>query len=218
MRAFILGNGKSLLDCDLNRLDKFQTYTCNRIGLIYGRTFFRPKVYVHPESLDDDLSFIQENIDLGIECHIGERYGEAPRGIFGIKEAPNVHWIKDCHHWYLDFDSPALPDEWCFQPCTFAGSVNYMMQLAIKQGYDDIILVGCDLEYKDGKDDPSHFDPRYKNGKEKPAWLAAKNALWGHIQAMNYLKRKHLNVRVRNATHGGLLEVWERVSFDDVSF
>lgn len=206
MKCVIVGNGKSLTTKQLDIID-VPSIACNRINLVYPETNWRPTVYVHPESLAPDLKFIQENVDMGIECYLGEHFKELP-------DAKNIRWIKDCHHHLHKFDSPEVPDEWHLpQLCSFGGSVNVAMQVAVMKGYDELILIGCDLEYRDKK--PSHFHPEYEHGGEQPAFYAARNALYGHIQALNWIRRKKKNVRVYNATEGGLLELWERARLED---
>jgi len=147
---------------------------------------------------------------LGIPCYLGELYQTH------IKDAPNITWIKDCHHHLINFDNPDVLDEWHLpQLCSFGGSVNVATQVATKLGFDDIILLGCDLLYRNGKG-KSHFHKDYETGEEMSAFYASHNALWGHITALNYIRRKMKNVRVRNATRGGMLEIWERVTLDEV--
>lgn len=202
MKCYIVGNGKSLVPEQLDKIVGRPSYACNRINLIYPKTEWRPTVYAHPESFAPDTPFIQENVDAGITCWVGEHFTDV---------TGNFRPIKDCHHHLFHFDSPEVPDEWHFpQPCTFGGSVNWMMQRAVLDGFDELILLGCDLEYRDKK--PSHFDNAYEHGREQPAFYAGRDALYGHIQAMNYIRRRNLNVRVFNGTRGGLLEVWPRVS------
>lgn len=213
MKAYVIGNGKSLTIQDLDLLQGRRSYACNRINLVYPMTAWRPSVYVHPESLAPDIDYIKENIDLGVECWIGEHYAKPPVGVMDIEERENVHFIKDCHHHLYRFDTIEL-DEWHLpQLCSFGGSVNVMMQLAVMQGYDEIILLGCDLDYKDKKQ--NHFHPDYEHGGEQPAFYASRNAFFGHIQALNWIRRKKKNVTVYNATRGGLLEIWERVRLED---
>lgn len=183
---------------------------CNRINLIYPRTTWRPTIYVHPESIAPDLPYIKENIQAGIECHLGEHYALPPKGVMDVEDAPNVYWIKECWHHQYNFDDPELLDEWHLpQLCSFGGSVNVAMQIAVLKGYDELILLGCDLEYRDKK--PSHFDPNYEHGREQPAFYQSRNALFGHLQALNWIRRRKRNIRVYNATPGGLLELWDRV-------
>jgi len=216
MRCFIIGNGKSLTVEQLDLIQGKPSIACNRINKVYPFTKWRPTIYVHPEAYDFSIPFIQENIALGIECHLGEYYAEHPIGVLGIPDAPNIRWIKECHHWTCNFDTPDIPDEWHLpQLCSFGGAVNMAMQVAVKKGYDELILLGCDLEYRDNK--PSHFTEDYEHGQEQPAFLAGRNALFGHIHALNWIRRKKKNVRVLNATPGGLLEIWERVDLEDVA-
>jgi len=215
MRCFVIGNGISLQAADLDLITGQPSIACNRISLIYPVTRWRPTIYVHPESFAPDMPFIREHVEMGIECYIGERYAAPPAGIYDLPDAPNIHWIKECHHWYENFDSRELPDEWHLpQLCSFGGSVNVAMQVAALQGFDEIILLGCDLKYRDRK--PSHFDKRYEHGGEQPAFYQIKNALFGHIQALNWIRRKNKNIKVYNATRGGLLEVWERLNLDEI--
>lgn len=209
MRCYIIGNGIRLSKDQLERIKGQPSIACNRINLIYPETSWRPTVYVHPEALNADIGFIQENVDMGIPCYLGEHFQP------DIKPHGNITWIKDCHHHLFNFDSPEVPDEWHLpQLCSFGGSVNVSMQVAVKLGYDELVLLGCDLEYRDRK--PSHFHKDYEHGGEQPAFYAARNALYGHIQALNWIRRKnrdsnYASVTVYNATPGGLLEIWERI-------
>ncbi len=215
MRCFIVGNGKSLTPADLDLIAGQPSIACNRINLIYPFTKWRPTIYVHPESLAPDIPFIQENVDMGVKCYLGEHFAEPPKGVHGMKDADNIVWIKDCHHHLYNFDSHEVLDEWHLpQLCSFGGSVSIAMQVAILNGFDELVLLGCDLEYKDKK--ASHFDKDYEHGGEQPAFYASRNAFYGHIQAMNWIRRKQKNINVINATNGGLLEVWPRASLSDI--
>jgi hypothetical protein len=211
MKCVIVGNGTSLTAEQLNLIHGagIPSIACNRIGLIYPLTPWRPTVYVHPESLAPDVPFIQEHVDMGIECYVGEHFRK-----LGLSDAPNVKWIKDCHHHLLPFHSDELPDEWHMpQPCTFGGSVNFAMQIAVQKDFDELILIGCDLRYKTRN--RSHFDPRYEHGGEQPPFYAARNAFYGHVQALNWIRRKGKSITVINATIGGALELWPRKKLED---
>lgn len=211
MRCFVIGNGKSLHSADLDLIAGQPSIACNRINLIYPETAWRPTIYVHPESLAPDIPFIQENVELGIACYLGEHFQ-----ILGLADSKNIKWIKDCHHHLINFDNPEVLDEWHLpQLCSFGGSVNVAMQVAVLQGFfDEIVLLGCDLEYRDRK--PSHMHKNYEHGGEQPAFYASRNAFYGHVQAMNWMRRRKKNIKVWNATPGGLLEIWERVELADV--
>jgi hypothetical protein len=216
MRCFVIGNGITLKATDLDLITGQPSIACNRINLLYPETKWRPTIYVHPESLAPDLPFIRENIELGVECYLGEYYAKPPRGVMDLDNAQNIHFIKDCHHHLINFDDPEVLDEWHLpQLCSFGGSVNVAMQVAVQvYGYDEIVLLGCDLLYRDRK--PSHMHPDYEHGREQPAFYATRNAFYGHVQALNWIRRKGKNINVFNATRGGLLELWPRVRLQDV--
>jgi hypothetical protein len=76
-----------------------------------------------------------------------------------------------------------------------------------------VILIGCDLKYKTRN--RSHFSPAYEHGGEQPPFFAARNAFYGHVQALNWIRRKGKNITVINATVGGALELWQRASLKD---
>lgn len=214
MQCFVIGNGTSLTPDQLDLISGKPSIACNRINLIYPKTHWRPTIYVHPESLAPDIPYIKENINLGIECYIGEHFAKPPKGTMDIEDAPNVHWIKECWHHLLNFDNPEVLDEWHLrQLCSFGGSVNIAMQIAVLKGFDEIILLGCDLIYRDKK--KNHFHPDYEHGGEQPAFYQSRNALYGHIQAINTIHRKNLPVKVYNATPGGVLDIWERKSLKE---
>lgn len=211
MKCVVVGNGSSLSVDQLDAIIGWPSIACNRINLIYPLTLWRPTIYVHPESLSPDLPFIQGNIDLGIECYLGEHYAKPPRGVMDLNDGPNIHWIKECWHHQYNFDSPETLDEWHMpQPCSFGGSVNMAMQIAILKGFDEIVLIGCDLIYRDGKG--SHFDNAYEHGGEQSAFYASRNAFYGHVQALNWIRRRNKKISVINATVGGMLELWPRKS------
>jgi hypothetical protein len=222
MRCFVIGNGTSLTPDQLDMVHeaKIPSFACNRINLIYPQTKWRPDVYVHPESLAPDMPYILENVEMGITCYLGEHYAKPPRGVMDLDDerTPNIHFIKDCHHHTCNFDSPEIPDEWHLpQLCSFGGSVNVAMQVAVMNGFDEIVLLGCDLEYKNGKG-KCHMHKDYEHGGEQPPFYASRNAFYGHVQALNWIHRRKKSILVLNATNGGLLELWPRVRLRDVLF
>jgi hypothetical protein len=93
----------------------------------------------------------------------------------------------------------------------FGGSLFTAMQIAVKEGYGPLILVGCDLGYQDGQ--ANHFDPAYEKGYEDKLMTAARangNCLRAHMNAA-----ASCPVPIYNATIGGQLEVYNRISFED---
>jgi hypothetical protein len=217
LRAFIVGNGPSLAKTDMDLLQAYPSFACNRIELIYSKTQWRPTFYVRMEGYDmlpvpkeKYLPSIRYHEEHGIQCHISRYFQDE------IGEHSNVHYLRACSHHEYNYDDPKTQDEWHLpELCAFGGSVNMSLQLACTMGFDDLVLVGCDLGYKDHT--PSHFSPEYEHGFEQPAWYANRNTFWGYVCAINWLKRNKPNVRIRNATVGGYLELFPRVRLEKVA-
>jgi len=100
----------------------------------------------------------------------------------------------------------------------------FNMQLAFALGYENVVLIGFDHSYqqapemKEGTaivqqtEDPNHFDPRYFQGK---TWQAADT---GNMEKSYLLVRDAYAAagrRIVNATVGGKLEVFPRMSLEE---
>ena len=96
--------------------------------------------------------------------------------------------------------------------CGFGSSLNVAIQIAVKEGYGPLYLLGCDLGYKDGG--RNHFDGGYDKGLEdhlRPAELSNADITWAHNIAL-----KSCPVPIFNCTRGGKLEVFPRQKLEDV--
>jgi hypothetical protein len=219
--AWIIGNGPSLAITPLDKLvgvsNPVAAFATNRIHLIFNKTIWRPTHYVRAENpycteaiLVQDL---REIFKLGIHSYLHRGFELVWRMNMAYEHPHScVDFLPDsCHHTLMQFDDPAVPDKWHEPMCMFGGSLFTAMQIAVKEGYGPLILDGCDLGYKDGQ--PSHFDPLYERGYEEklmPADMANYNCLHAHMNAA-----ASCPVPIYNATIGGTLEVYPRISFDD---
>jgi len=217
LRAYIIGNGISLKKTNLNLIKGKPSYACNNIHLVYKETEWRPTVYVRaegviPEGADPNiwLESIQIHADMGIECYLSGFFMDS------FKDYNNVHELKHCHdHVLKNFDDPLAPSEWHLPyPCVFGGSLIVAMQLALIDGFDELVLLGCDLNYRDNK--PSHFYDGYEHGYEQPARYANLNNLWGHICGIQFFGRRNIPYKVINATPGGDLHLYPRAKLEDL--
>lgn len=212
--AFIIGNGPSLARTDLDSLIGSDCFACNNIQLIYPKTKWRPTYYVRCESADllDKkvwLDGVRTHLDMGIPCYMSGYFRDVAKG-YG-----NYHEIKHCHHHKFNFGDPHVRDEWHMpQPCQFGGSLIVAMQIALNIGFERLVLLGCDLGYKDNR--PSHFDENYEHGQEQAAFYANNNNLWAHIMGINYHARRHLPYDVINCTVGGDLHLYPRARLEDI--
>lgn len=211
-RAFVVGNGPSLAQTDLDKLIGEVAFAVNNVHLAYQFTDWRPTHYVRAEQahgLEPEHWMESMLVHLGLGCEIWcNPWFVKPRHNLPIHD--KVHSIKSCAHYGLNFHDPRCPHLWHLPIlCTFGSTVNVAVQIAAMQGYNPIYLIGCDLGYQDGK--PSHFSSDYENGSEQPARYANLNALAAHMIAA-----RTGQVKIYNATIGGDLEVYERADFNSL--
>jgi len=226
-RAFIIGNGPSLANTNLDLLENEITFGCNRINRIYPKTKMRVKHYVRAEGMEllnrPDPSIWSEDALYHLNKHdcytwmnpyFRVKLSEMGEGREWHNEKPGmITWIGACAHYLVNYDMDACPVTWHLPNfCSFGGSVTVAIQIAASLGYGPLYLVGCDLGYKDGK--PSHFEPDYEKGYEamlRPARYANMDAIMGHIIA-----KRCSPVPIYNATKGGTLEAYERVEYESL--
>lgn len=160
-RIFLIGNGPSLDETPLHRLDNEYSLAMNKIHGIYENTSWRPSFYLfgHSDLNSEKKQYVQHHIDLGIPCFINSTHDS----VFG--DSDNIHYFDK---FYLKEESPVpdvnfheleindvkeLPLEtlqkfWSDR----VGEVLYTyhsmyaaIQLAWYMGFDEMYLIGCDL-------------------------------------------------------------------------
>lgn len=226
-RAFVIGNGPSLAQTDLDLLEKEVTFGCNRVLPLYERTTMRLTHYVRSEGMElfnfpdpgiwapdvlhhlhdpDCTTWLNPYFRINLEkINEGRNWAEAKPG--------KVNWIGACTHYLTHYDKDDCPVLWHLPNlCSYGSSVTVAIQIAVTLGYSPIYLVGCDLGYVDGK--PNHYSPEYEKGYEsmlRPAKYANLDTLMGHIIA-----KRSSKAPIFNATIGGMLEVYDRVEYESL--
>ena len=167
-RIFLVGNGASLKNTNMNLLIGKPSMSVNKIHLIYPFTKWRPTHYVkvdysifdssHP---DDWRAEIMQHVDVGEKCLLWDAFYKGADPLDGNHEwIPdgigdfhfNVRFVPRCEHHYL------LKGEW-HNICTGSNSILTMAIWAVELGFDEIVLVGCDGKYTVPTED--HFTPDY---------------------------------------------------------
>ena len=228
-RCFVIGNGPSLNDLDLSKLANEYTFGVNKIYLLFDRIDWRPSFYTlldwrtGPDivpaigRMSDSLKFLPNRF----------------RGLFS--EDSSTYWITtrpvldNINDQFRTDIMDGIPSK---------GSILVTaIQIAFFLGFRDIYLIGVDANYSipdtviqsgpdkfrtgtklylesTKNDDPNHFDPSY----------FGKGSKW-HNPNVDEMIRQYKNMRkgvefhggrIRNATHGGKLEIFERVDFDSL--
>lgn len=215
-RAFIVGNGYSLNHTDLSLLKNEISFGVNRIARFYNRTTWRPTHYVRAEEATTNAnpdvykSDLEIHRDLGCEIWANEFF---LRESDGIRNSGKYRQIRSCAHYAMHFNNPNCPCSYHLpRLCTFGSSVNVAIQIALGiMNIDKVYLVGCDMGYQENKQ--NHFDEDYTDGvgETREPRLNELDILYAHMIA----SREFPN-RIFNATNGGSLEVYDRVSLQEL--
>lgn len=208
-KAVIVCNGPSLLKNDLGSLSEVFTFGLNKINLLFDKNAFRPSavVAVNAHVLEQNAAFFNET-ELPLFLDFNGRHLVKPRpNVAFLHTVDTLMFARDC--------SMSL----C-QGYTVTGTA---LQLAFHYGFRDVALIGCDhnfatkgppnLAVVSGKTDESHFDPRYFSGGQ--VWQLPDLVASEHFYVIARETFSAVGGRVINATEGGKLEVFERMSLAD---
>ena len=210
MIAYVIGNGSSLKITPVHLLEHEFTIGCNRFDLL-GLSW-DPKIWVMADVRNGDGWWDWEDL-LARDSHF--LFRDQDREF--IDPAPNVEFMERCEH----IGGIYTPNAWHLPIfCDYGGSISVGMQAAVRAGATEIVLIGCDLyKYRGPNDhDLNHFHPEYcpykirkSTGEEMitPEMWAVTNRrlVEGHEIAL-----ASAGVPIYNATYGGNLEVYPRVS------
>ena len=241
MRCFILGNGPSLNDTDLDALRTEITFGVNQCELIYPKTSWRPKYWV---CNDRDLKIpIGEWAELFLSHYLlGEHCFIAPRHITRLSYLPAHEEIWDSFTkksgWPAEWKNGIVPiprfevldlcrlhgtrigmeDKWPLswhlpQLCLFAGSIPTTIQLAVTMGFDEIYMLGCDLGYKVGINHFRDDYPVFRPYDEEWAAYFERALVYAHSLAAKECEAR--GVKIYNAGTGGKLTAYPRIRLED---
>jgi len=206
-KAVILCNGPSLLKSDLSLLKNTFTFGLNKINLLFDKSDFRPSciVSVNKYAIEQNASFFNKTdipLFLNDKCHTH---------IFMRK---NIIFLHNSHR-TADFARD------CSMTIYQGSTVTYVaMQLAFHMGFKEVALIGCDHNFNSqgtphevvvsGQIDTDHFDPKYFSDGE--VWQLPDLAGSEFFYSIAYDVFKFYDRRIFNATVGGKLELFPRVS------
>lgn len=218
-RCFIIGNGPSLTIEDLEKLENEVTFASNEIVYSFEQTSWRPTYFGCGDGAGYDV--FKEYI----------RYEDFKATFFSDwLGAGSLFWVKDERVDKLPIVGeakrikrgkmqkiPRFSDNSYY--CIYAaGSISYYFyQLAAYMGVREIYLLGMDCDYTG---EQTHFivneDTReFKdNSTDKFLKELGEGQQLLHRAAKEYFDDH--DVKVYNATRGGKLEIFPRISFDEL--
>jgi hypothetical protein len=163
-RIYLVGNGASLKQTNLDLLIGKDSMAVNKIHKIYSKTAWRPTHYVKVDfsafDPDDWKGEVLGHVRSGEQCLLWDAFragADKYDGNYefipdGIGDFPNVRYIPRCKHHY------ARTGAW-HPICTGLNSILTMVIWAVELGYNEIVLVGCDGKFTNPKED--HFTEDY---------------------------------------------------------
>lgn len=211
-RCFIVACGPSLIYDDLDLIKNEYTFGMNSGVLAFDKTRWRPNFY----AVQDEYVFnkLQSNIqkailngdlkEVAVNQIIYKRYKtESNYKIFYLHLLDHKMYHKN------EFGKFKYSDD--AYACVYDGySVTMsLMQIAVYMGFKEIYLLGCDCNYKQKK---THF---VEYGHKDPKFAIMGDKM---IQAHYEFKKfaENCGVKVVNCTRGGMLEVYERKTLEEV--
>lgn len=206
-RCFIIGNGPSLRYEDLEQLYQEEEicFGVNRIYLAYEYTNWRPDYYVAVDYLivQKDWKFI-DNLE-GIKF-IRHFYDSG------------ITWSSDTIYEFqgkiYEIGNPEFSLD--IEKGIYCGNtvIYDVLQIALYMGFEEIYLLGVDMTFNDRpEEEGAHF---YKTPDKNEKLLKGNSneALTAFRYANDFTKK--IGKNIKNATRGGALEIFERVSFDNL--
>ncbi len=207
-RAVILCNGPSLNKVDFELLRGTYCFGLNKINLLFERTDFRPNAIVSVNRF-----VIEQNADFFNSTDLQMFIGKVGLGL--VRARKNVAFLQSAN-------IPRFARDISIS-CYEGHTVTYVaLQLAFHMGFRDVALVGADHTFASkgpanmtvtaGDIDESHFDPRYFSGGVQ--WQLPDLFQSEVAYTMARDTYAAFGGRVVNATEGGNLEVFTRMSLD----
>jgi hypothetical protein len=218
-RCFIVGNGPSLNAGDLDRMKNEASFGTNKIFLIFNETEWRPTYYVCEDEyiFKDSLNEIKANI----QCPAFY----SREMILSLDEFDLRNFLffqLDARAQWKQNRVPRFSEELFL--VSWGATVTYTcIQLAAYMGFGEIYLLGCDNTFVRGVKANGElvFGRDVSNGHFSKDYVKT-NIYYNHIDVINaayQTAREYCeshNIKIRNATRGGALEIFERVDFDSL--
>lgn len=210
-RLFVIANGPSIKDMDLNVLKNEYTMCMNRFYMYFDKLSFVPNFFVCVEDLVLE-QFAEDINNLPIEDKfVNWRL---------FKTLDKCHFLKEAYTFNPFFQTDLT------KPTHFGGTVTFAcLQLAYYMGFDEVIIIGMDHSFKEKgtaatvevrtyEKDESHFDPNYfpKGIKWKLPDLVKSE--YGYALARDFYKKN--GRRIIDATVNGKCQVFEKANFVDI--
>lgn len=221
-RCFILGNGPSLNQTNLDLIKNEYSIAMNRISMLYSRTSWRPTYYVYmsdnvlnPEWGKQWTKSVNEAVrERGTTSFIWKHYIDSIERQNLSNRVVEVQSITEGEIGDLNTFSTNA-SQWISKSST---TMNAALQLAYYMGFSQIFLIGIDLNWTttdSKKGDPNHFDTSY-SARIADGEAERKRMRDAHKFAYGFFKESG-NRQIYNASVSTLVDVYPLVDFKAVA-
>lgn len=225
-RVFLIGNGPSLADTNLDLIKNEYSFAMNRISLIYDKNpEWRPTYYLFS-------STNCKNPVWGKEWSSSvEKAATDPKSTAFIAEIFKDYidpWSEFSQIKWFNAMSETKPDlegrisESCFSKDPVdridksGTTMNLALQLVYYMGFTEIVFLGTDLGWsfdQGSETDPNHFDKSYRANISNPK--KANNQMRNiHSLSLKNFLEKDSKVKFYNASIRSVLDVYPMIDFE----
>lgn len=179
-RIFLVGNGPSLNDMNLDLLKNEISIGMNRISMIYHKTLWRPTYYIFSSNncthnkwgVDWSKSVVEASNEPKTTPIIWQRFKGNIESKAGALNERTIFINSVTEH---KVGSEKAFSEDAEKVVDKSGTtMNIALQLAFYMNFDETYIIGCDSNWQttnSNNGDPNHFDDKYKasiaNGKHE---------------------------------------------------
>jgi hypothetical protein len=210
-RCFIIGNGPSLKNTDLQKLRNAFTIGMNRFYMAFSELGFSTSCLLTVNDLVIEQC-AQDLRALSIPTFVSWR------GRKWVEPAPNLHYL------YTSYDLPGFSGNAAKRLWEGATVTFVAMQLAYYLGFKQVILIGVDHNFTtkgtpnttitSAGDDPHHFHPGYFGKEFRWQLPDLETSEIGYAMARDAYARD--GREILGATVGGKLTIFTKVDYESL--
>ena len=223
-RCFIVANGPSLNDTNLDLIKDDISFAMNRISLIYPTTEFRPTYYLFASTNINNPIWGNDWHNSVIEAINCPKTTSFIYDKFKDKIIKNtsrdICWIESVSETKPNLNGDIDPS--CFSTNIVSRidksgtSINIAFQIAYHMGFKEICIIGADLDWKADngtKSDPNHFDKNYVANIPNPRKA---NMQMRNVHKLILKKfQENGGVNIYNASKKTVLDTYPIIDFEE---
>lgn len=207
-RCFVIATGPSLTMEDLESLKDEYTISMNSICRLYDDTDWRPTYYAiqdhHVFNNMQDIIRAHPEVPVFISDNVKRKYKREPEWIEFPTDTMYHSYDMKIGKYYAKFSDDAY--DIVYDGYSIAYSC---IELAVYMGFKEIYLLGTDCTYLGEKE---HFIDA--GVEDRSRVFATPKLIVGYECAKEYADSH--GIKIYNSTRGGVLEVFERKSLEEV--